>query len=158
MILGTSAYKLGYRATVFEPVTEAGWGILAGMGKPGARRSFYVNNDQAAGHTRAIEARAAAGTPPPPTLRPARRRRAGRRRRHLAARRRSRVERDALERLKTLRPVVTAGGTRPAHRRAVRLPHHHRADRPPHRRQDRQPARRDDSNAITERNRNRGGG
>jgi DNA segregation ATPase FtsK/SpoIIIE, S-DNA-T family len=34
MILGTSAYKSGYRATVFEPVTEAGWGILAGMGKP----------------------------------------------------------------------------------------------------------------------------
>jgi hypothetical protein len=35
MILGTSAYKLGYRATVFESVTEAGWGILAGMGKLG---------------------------------------------------------------------------------------------------------------------------
>ena len=72
MILGTSAYKLGYRATVFEPVTEAGWGILAGMGKPGARRSFYVNNDQAAAvMARAIEARAAAGVlPAPPTLPP----------------------------------------------------------------------------------------
>ena len=45
MILGTSAYKLGHRATVFEPVTEAGWGILAEIGKPGARRSFYVDND-----------------------------------------------------------------------------------------------------------------
>jgi S-DNA-T family DNA segregation ATPase FtsK/SpoIIIE len=65
MILGTSAYKLGYRATVFEPVTEAGWGILAGMGKPGARRSFYVDNDAAAKvMTRAIAARAAAGILP----------------------------------------------------------------------------------------------
>ena len=36
MILGTSAYKNGYRATVFEPVVEAGWGILSGLGKPGA--------------------------------------------------------------------------------------------------------------------------
>jgi S-DNA-T family DNA segregation ATPase FtsK/SpoIIIE len=67
MILGTSAYKLGYRATVFEPVTEAGWGILAGMGKPGARRSFYVNNDQAATvMARAIELRGAAGVLPGP--------------------------------------------------------------------------------------------
>jgi DNA segregation ATPase FtsK/SpoIIIE, S-DNA-T family len=67
MILGTSAYKLGYRATVFEPVTEAGWGILAGMGKPGARRSFYVNNDQAATvMARAIDARAHAGVLPTP--------------------------------------------------------------------------------------------
>jgi S-DNA-T family DNA segregation ATPase FtsK/SpoIIIE len=65
MILGTSAYKLGYRATVFEPVTEAGWGILAGMGKPGARRSFYVDNDAAAKvMARAIAARAAAGVLP----------------------------------------------------------------------------------------------
>jgi DNA segregation ATPase FtsK/SpoIIIE, S-DNA-T family len=65
MILGTSAYKLGYRATVFEPVTEAGWGILAGMGKPGARRSFYVDNAAAAKiMTRAIAARAAAGILP----------------------------------------------------------------------------------------------
>jgi S-DNA-T family DNA segregation ATPase FtsK/SpoIIIE len=67
MILGTSMYKLGYRATVFEPVTEAGWGILAGIGKPGARKSFYVNNDQAAKvMARAIEARAAAGVLPAP--------------------------------------------------------------------------------------------
>ena len=67
MILGTSAYKLGYRATVFEPVTEAGWGILAGMGKPGARRSFYVNNDDAAKvMARAVAARAAAGVLPAP--------------------------------------------------------------------------------------------
>jgi S-DNA-T family DNA segregation ATPase FtsK/SpoIIIE len=73
MILGTSAYKLGYRATVFEPGTEAGWGILAGMGKPGARRSFYIDNDQAARvMARAIEARAAAGVLPEPTDTPAR--------------------------------------------------------------------------------------
>ena len=67
MILGTSMYKLGYRATVFEPVTEAGWGILAGIGKPGARRSFAIDNDQAAKvMARAIEARAAAGVLPEP--------------------------------------------------------------------------------------------
>jgi S-DNA-T family DNA segregation ATPase FtsK/SpoIIIE len=68
MILGTSMYKLGYRATVFEPVTEAGWGILAGIGKPGARRSFAIDNDQAAKvMARAIEARAAAGVLPDPS-------------------------------------------------------------------------------------------
>jgi DNA segregation ATPase FtsK/SpoIIIE, S-DNA-T family len=73
MILGTSAYKLGYRATVFEPGTEAGWGILAGLGKPGARRSFYVDNDQAATvMARAIAARAAAGVLPEPQDGPAR--------------------------------------------------------------------------------------
>jgi len=67
MILGTSAYKLGYRATVFEPVSEAGWGILAGMGKSGARRSFYVNNDAAAKvMARAVAARGAAGVLPEP--------------------------------------------------------------------------------------------
>jgi DNA segregation ATPase FtsK/SpoIIIE, S-DNA-T family len=67
MILGTSAYKSGYRATVFEPVTEAGWGILAGMGKPGARRSFYVNAaDAAKVVARAIALRVKAGTLPDP--------------------------------------------------------------------------------------------
>ena len=67
MILGTSAYKNGYRATVFEPVTEAGWGILSGLGKPGARRSFYVNNEDAAKVVaRAIAARIEAGTMPDP--------------------------------------------------------------------------------------------
>jgi S-DNA-T family DNA segregation ATPase FtsK/SpoIIIE len=65
MILGTSAYKSGYRATVFEPVTEAGWGILAGMGKPGARRSFYVNTaDAAKVVARAVALRTKAGTLP----------------------------------------------------------------------------------------------
>ena len=73
MILGTSMYKLGYRATVFEPVTEAGWGILAGIGKPGARRSFALDNDQAAKvMARAIDLRAAAGVLPAPADAPAR--------------------------------------------------------------------------------------
>ncbi|MFI7586263.1 cell division protein FtsK [Spongisporangium articulatum] len=43
MILGTSMYKNGYRATVFEPVVEAGWGIAVGLGKPGSYRSYYVD-------------------------------------------------------------------------------------------------------------------
>jgi S-DNA-T family DNA segregation ATPase FtsK/SpoIIIE len=67
MILGTSAYKQGQRATVFKPVVEAGWGILAGLGEPGARRSFYVNNaDVAKVVTRAITLRTKAGTLPEP--------------------------------------------------------------------------------------------
>jgi len=65
MILGTSAYKLGLRATVFEPVVEAGWGIVRGVGKPGGRRSYYLNNDDAARVVaRAVELRQAAGTMP----------------------------------------------------------------------------------------------
>ncbi|HEX5119565.1 MAG TPA: cell division protein FtsK [Pseudonocardiaceae bacterium] len=65
MILGTSAYKNGYRATVFQPVVEAGWGILAGLGKPGACRSFYVNTAEAEKViARAIAARTDAGTMP----------------------------------------------------------------------------------------------
>lgn len=67
MILGTSAYKAGYRATVFQPGVEAGWGILAGLGKPGARRSFYVNTaDAAKVVARAIGLRVKAGTMPDP--------------------------------------------------------------------------------------------
>jgi S-DNA-T family DNA segregation ATPase FtsK/SpoIIIE len=65
MILGTSAYRNGHRATVFKPVDEAGWGILSGLGETGARRSFYVNNDDAAKvMARAIAARIEAGTMP----------------------------------------------------------------------------------------------
>jgi S-DNA-T family DNA segregation ATPase FtsK/SpoIIIE len=53
MILGTSQYKLGHRATVFKPGPpseggEAGWGILRGIGETGARCSFYVDSDAAA--------------------------------------------------------------------------------------------------------------
>ncbi|MET9241070.1 cell division protein FtsK [Nonomuraea sp. NPDC003709] len=65
MILGTSMYKNGYRATVFQPVVEAGWGILAGLGTPAARRSYEVNSDDAQKVvTRAIALRTAAGTLP----------------------------------------------------------------------------------------------
>jgi S-DNA-T family DNA segregation ATPase FtsK/SpoIIIE len=67
MILGTSAYKNGYRATVFQPVVEAGWGILAGLGKPGACRSFYVTTADATKIiARAVAARTKAGTMPDP--------------------------------------------------------------------------------------------
>jgi S-DNA-T family DNA segregation ATPase FtsK/SpoIIIE len=67
MILGTSAYKNGYRATVFQPVVEAGWGILAGLGKPGACRSFYVTTADATKIVaRAVTARTKAGTMPDP--------------------------------------------------------------------------------------------
>ncbi|HEX6500171.1 MAG TPA: cell division protein FtsK [Micromonosporaceae bacterium] len=68
MILGTSAYKQGYRATVFQPVVEAGWGILRGFGpKASAVRSFYVDTT-AAGRivARAIALRTTAGTLPKP--------------------------------------------------------------------------------------------
>lgn len=67
MILGTSAYKNGYRATVFQPIEEAGWGILAGYGKPTPVKSYYVNNDGAKQIVaRAIELRRKAGTLPTP--------------------------------------------------------------------------------------------
>ncbi|MET8229077.1 cell division protein FtsK [Micromonospora sp. NPDC005298] len=68
MILGTSAYKQGYRATVFVPVDEAGWGILRGFGpKPSAVKSYYVNTTEAARIvTRAVALRQAAGTLPKP--------------------------------------------------------------------------------------------
>ncbi|NRQ35770.1 cell division protein FtsK [Nonomuraea sp. NN258] len=72
MILGTGMYKAGYRATVFEPGNEngpgdAGWGVVVGGGKPGARRSFEVNADQAKQVIgRAIKARTEAGTMPAP--------------------------------------------------------------------------------------------
>jgi S-DNA-T family DNA segregation ATPase FtsK/SpoIIIE len=70
MILGTSAYKNGYRATVFEPVVQAGWGILAGFGKPQANRSYYVDGDQADRIiARAVELRSGAGTLPTPAER-----------------------------------------------------------------------------------------
>ncbi|BCJ44705.1 cell division protein FtsK [Actinoplanes ianthinogenes] len=65
MILGTSAYKLGYRATVFEPVKEAGWGVLRGFGKVQSVRSYYVDTTAAAKIVaRAIALRTAAGNVP----------------------------------------------------------------------------------------------
>jgi S-DNA-T family DNA segregation ATPase FtsK/SpoIIIE len=67
MILGTSMYKNGYRATVFEPGEDAGWGIAVGLGKPAALRSYYIDN----GQTKKVVARAKAlrdnaGTLPAP--------------------------------------------------------------------------------------------
>ncbi|WP_211369830.1 hypothetical protein [Nonomuraea turkmeniaca] len=72
MILGTGMYKAGYRATIFEPGNDndpgdAGWGVVVGVGKPGNRRSFEVNADQAKQVIeRAIKARVEAGTRPEP--------------------------------------------------------------------------------------------
>ncbi|MFF3864582.1 cell division protein FtsK [Micromonospora sp. NPDC001898] len=66
MILGTSAYKNGHRATVFQPVIEAGWGILRGFGpKASAVRSYYVDTTAAARIVaRAVALRTTAGTLP----------------------------------------------------------------------------------------------
>jgi DNA segregation ATPase FtsK/SpoIIIE, S-DNA-T family len=65
MILGTSMYKNGHRATVFEPGIEAGWGIAVGLGKPAAYRSFYVDSGAAAKIVeRAVRYRTKAGTMP----------------------------------------------------------------------------------------------
>ncbi|WBB49043.1 cell division protein FtsK [Verrucosispora sp. WMMA2044] len=68
MILGTSAYKQGYRATVFVPGDEAGWGILRGFGpKPSAGKSYKVDTTAAARIVaRAVALRQAAGTLPKP--------------------------------------------------------------------------------------------
>jgi S-DNA-T family DNA segregation ATPase FtsK/SpoIIIE len=65
MIQGTSMYKNGYRATVFEPGIDAGWGIAVGLGKPAAYRSYYVDSPAAARIVeRAIRLRTKAGTMP----------------------------------------------------------------------------------------------
>jgi S-DNA-T family DNA segregation ATPase FtsK/SpoIIIE len=65
MILGTSAYKLGYRATVFQPVEEAGWGILRGFGKVQSVRTYKVDTNAAARIVaRAVALRTAAGNVP----------------------------------------------------------------------------------------------
>nr|WP_055504936.1 cell division protein FtsK [Nonomuraea pusilla] len=75
MILGTGMYRAGYRATVFEPGNDndpgdAGWGVVVGVGKPGARRSFEVNAEQAKQVVaRAIKMRVTAGTMPEPDTR-----------------------------------------------------------------------------------------
>ncbi|HUR02505.1 MAG TPA: cell division protein FtsK [Nonomuraea sp.] len=67
MILGTSMYKQGHRATVFQPITEAGWGILSGIGKTAARRSYYLDTrDAEKVVARAKQLRGLAGTLPEP--------------------------------------------------------------------------------------------
>ena len=64
MILGTSAYKNGLRATTFRPEIDAGIGYLVGAGPaPQVVRTFYL--DMHAAERIAIRARAlreAAGT------------------------------------------------------------------------------------------------
>lgn len=62
MILGTSMYKQGIRATQFGD-TDYGWGWLVGQGKPAPVHSYEVDGDQAKGVvSRAVQLRAAAGT------------------------------------------------------------------------------------------------
>jgi S-DNA-T family DNA segregation ATPase FtsK/SpoIIIE len=64
MILGTSMYKQGIRATEFED-TDYGWGWLIGLGKRTACKSFYVDGPSARRVVvRATELRRAAGTLP----------------------------------------------------------------------------------------------
>jgi S-DNA-T family DNA segregation ATPase FtsK/SpoIIIE len=41
MILGTGAYKRGLTGTVYRPGHDAGWGVVVGLEKPGAVRSFF---------------------------------------------------------------------------------------------------------------------
>ena len=64
MILGTSAYKNGARATTFRPKIDAGLGYLKGEeNTPQVVRTYYLNNadtERAAKRARAI--REAAGT------------------------------------------------------------------------------------------------
>jgi S-DNA-T family DNA segregation ATPase FtsK/SpoIIIE len=67
MILGTSMYKNGYRATVFEPGKDAGWGVAVGLGKPASLRSYYIDNPSTKKVVaRAISYRVKAGTMPDP--------------------------------------------------------------------------------------------
>ncbi len=99
MILGTSAYKLGYRATVFQPVTEAGWGILAGFGKPVAGPLVLRRHHRRRPHHRprsrpAHRRRHPAGPGRADPRHPADLRRAGRPGPHLAGRRGQGMERD----------------------------------------------------------------
>ena len=158
----------GYRATVFEPVTEAGWGILAGMGKPGARRSFYVDNDQAAKvmaradrgpRRRRGPARTRQDAPGPPG-----RGRAGRRGRDLARRGGRRLERDPARAADRSCGPEVYGRWEPAPADHRAWPATGSATGQIGRRIDgktvnrRGPARADILRAVTERNRNRGGG
>lgn len=55
MILGTGAYKRGLTGTVYRPGVDAGWGVVVGLDKPGAVRSYFPDPKT----TAAIVARAA---------------------------------------------------------------------------------------------------
>lgn len=64
MILGTSMYKQGIRATMFGD-EDYGWGWLVGLGKPVSARSYYVDGPGAKRIVEhAIRHRQAAGTMP----------------------------------------------------------------------------------------------
>ena len=62
MILGTGAYKAGYRASEFRPKIDAGLGWFKGEGDPQAVRTHYLDlNDTARIAARARAMREAAG-------------------------------------------------------------------------------------------------
>lgn len=62
MILGTGAYKAGYRASEFRPKIDAGLGWFKGEGDPQAIRTYYLDlNDTARIAARARAMREAAG-------------------------------------------------------------------------------------------------
>lgn len=62
MILGTGAYKAGYRANEFRPKIDAGLGWFKGEGDPQAVRTYYLDlNDTARIAARARVMREAAG-------------------------------------------------------------------------------------------------
>ena len=62
MILGTGAYKAGYRASEFRPKIDAGLGWFKGEGDPQAVRTYYLDlNDTARIAARARAMREAAG-------------------------------------------------------------------------------------------------
>lgn len=64
MVLGTSMYKNGIRATMFGD-EDYGWGWLVGLGKPTSCRSYYVDGPMAKRIVEhAIRHRQAAGTLP----------------------------------------------------------------------------------------------
>ena len=62
MILGTGAYKAGYRASEFRPKIDAGLGWFKGEGDPQAVRTYYLDlNDTARIAARARAMRETAG-------------------------------------------------------------------------------------------------
>jgi len=62
MILGTGAYRAGYRASEFRPKIDAGLGWFKGEGEPQAVRTYYLDlNDTAKVAARARAMREAAG-------------------------------------------------------------------------------------------------
>ncbi|WP_163572504.1 cell division protein FtsK [Fodinicola feengrottensis] len=64
MILGTSMYRQGYRATAFEPDKDAGWGITVGFGKPGTAHAYEKSTRRS--RRRSWPARSPTAGPPAP--------------------------------------------------------------------------------------------